>query len=94
MKRKELIKLGFGNRQLSDLAMVSARSAARAGFKKPALRRLLRDLAANPTAFEGHEHFAELAAKVAEQRDAAAAYEPRREQAPYRRWGDDIDPQA
>ncbi len=94
MKRKELIKLGFGNRELRDLAIEAVKAAARAGMKKPALRRVLRDLADNPDLFADHEHFGALAKKAAEHREKAAAFVPRREKAPYRRWGDDIDDQA
>ncbi|MCP3956220.1 MAG: RtcB family protein [bacterium] len=94
MKRKELIKLGFGHRDLREAAVEGLKAASRAGLKKPALRRLLRSLAADPALFTEHEHFGELARKAIQQRDAADAYEPRRENAPYRRWGDDIDDQA
>ena len=87
VKRKELIRLGFGHRKLADLAIEAVKSASRAGLKKPALRRLLKDLVENPALFETDEHFAELAAGVTEHRQVAAAYVPRREKAPYRRWG-------
>ncbi len=94
MKRKDLIKLGLGPRQLREAAVRGLKAAARAGLKKPALRRLLKDLVDRPDQFADHEHFGELAKKVAEHREVAAAYVPRREKAPYRQWGDDIDDQA
>ncbi len=94
MKRKDLIKLGLGPRELREAAVEGLKSAARAGVKKPALRRLLKDLVDRPDQFTGHEHFGELAKKVAEHREVAAAYVPRREKAPYRQWGHDIDDQA
>ena len=94
MKHSELVRLGFGSRQLRDAAVRALRSAARSGMKKPALRRLLRSLAKDPGAFSGDEHFGALAAELTAQREAAAAYVPRPDKAPYRRWGDDIDPQA
>ncbi len=94
VKRKELIRLGLGHRKLVDAAFEAIKSASRAGMKKPALRRLLKDLVENPSLFDTDEHFAELAASVAEHRQVAAAYLPRRERAPYRQWGHDIDPQA
>ncbi len=94
MKRKELIKLGFGSRELSMAAVEAVKSAARAGYKKPALRRLLKDLAGNPGLFTEDEVFAVLAKKVIAQRAEAASFVPRRDQAPYQQWGDDIDPQA
>lgn len=94
MRRKELVRLGFGNRRLIDVTTRAVRSACRAGFKKPALRRVLRDLAENPGLFLDDEHFGELAARVAEHRRAAETYVPRRDKAPYQRWGEDIDDQA
>ncbi len=94
MKRKELIQLGFGPRELREAAILALKAAARAGMKKPALRRVLRDLAENPSLFDDHEHFGELAKKVAAHGEVAASYVPRKDSAPYRRWGDDIDEQA
>jgi len=63
-------------------------------MKKPAQRSLLKDLIANPALFEGDDHFAELAASIAKHRQVAAEFVPRREGAPYRQWGYDIDSQA
>ncbi|MEM7584376.1 MAG: RtcB family protein [Acidobacteriota bacterium] len=94
MKRKELIKLGLGSRELADAAVDAVKAASHTGLKKPALRRLLRDLVANPSLFDEDEHFGELSKKVAARRAKAESYVPRRDKAPYRRWGDDIDPQA
>jgi tRNA-splicing ligase RtcB len=95
MKRKELINLGLGRRDLSDLAIAGIRSAAEAGLKKSALRRLLRQLIADPGLFVEHEHFGELARTLAKPAAAGGAgFEPRRDPAPYRQWGTDIDDQA
>ncbi len=94
MKRKDLIKLGLGHHELRDAAIEGLKAAARAGMKKPALRRALRDLVDRPDLFVDHQHFAELAKKVAAHREVAAAYVPRQRNAPYRRWGDDIDDQT
>ncbi len=41
MKRKDLIKLGLGHRDLRDAAIEGLKAAARAGIKKPAVGRLL-----------------------------------------------------
>jgi len=94
MKRKELINLGLGTRELSDLAIAGVRSAAAAGFKKSAMRRLLRQLIADPGPFAEHQHFGELARQLARPEVARTAFTPRRDPAPYRRWGADIDDQA
>ncbi len=94
MKRADLIKLGLGPRELREAAVAGLKAASRAGLKKPALKRLLKQLVDRPEQFAGHEHFGELAKKVTEHREVAAAYEPRHRPAPYRRWGDDIDEAA
>lgn len=94
MKRKELIQLGYGPRELREAAISAVKAASRAGMKKPALRRVLRDLKENPDLFEDHEHFGALAKAVANHGEVVASYVPRQDLAPYRRWGDDVDPQA
>ncbi|MCP4660801.1 MAG: hypothetical protein GY856_35815, partial [bacterium] len=62
MKRKELIKLGFGSRELQDAAIQAVAAAAAAGLGKSALRRRVRDLAAHPESFTDDELFGTLAA--------------------------------
>lgn len=91
MKNKELIKLGFGARPLAEAARTAAAAAVRGGLKKPAVKRRLTELLETPTRFTKDEYFAELAAKVLEQRAAAAGFVSRRHLAPYRQWGTDID---
>ena len=93
MKRRELVKLGFGSRPLAEAAHRAAGSARLAGWKKTAIRRLLADLLADPERFLAHEHFATLAEKVALEQKAKRGFQPRRP-APYRQWGHDIDPNA
>ncbi len=94
MKRKELINLGFGTRELADSAIAAVASAARAGMKKAALRRTVRHLAASPETYLDDEHFGPLAAKLVARDGDVDAYVPRKEPAPYRQWGHDVDPGA
>lgn len=91
MKKKELVKLGFGSRELADAAIEAVASAAKAGLKKAALRRTVRHLAAHPEVYVDDEHFGELAKKLARRGGPPSAYVPRKEPAPYRQWGSDID---
>jgi tRNA-splicing ligase RtcB len=91
MKRKELIRLGFGSRHLAEAAREGAAAAVRGGLKKPAIRRRLQELLETPTRFTEDEYFATLAAKVMELREAAAGYIPRTRMAPFQQWGHDID---
>lgn len=93
MKRKELIKLGFGSKSLADKAMAGSATAVRAGWRKPAVRRFLTALRTDPSRHTEHEHFGELAKAMLAVDEARRAYVPRKP-VPYRRWGYDIDPAA
>lgn len=94
MKRKELVKLGFGSRELSDAAIAAVAAAANAGMKKAALRRRVKDLARSPETFVDDEYFGELAKKMIGRKEERGLYVPRSEPAPYRQWGSDIDREA
>jgi len=94
MKNKELIKLGFGARPLVEAARQAVRSAVHGGLKKVAIKRRLEELRETPTRFTKDEFFADLAAKVLEQRAAAFGFVSRKKLAPYQQWGSDIDDQA
>lgn len=94
MKRKELIKLGFGNRELSDLALAAVARGAEAGMKKAGLRRRMQDIAVNPAAHINDEIFGEVARKLIGEAEKTPAYVPRAAPAPYKQWGHDIDDSA
>lgn len=99
MKKRELIKLGFGEKGLIHLAMEAARQAAAAGIKKAPLRQRFQDLKERPGQFLKDETFGELAREVAKRagyiRVPKKAFVPRKEDAPYRQWGgDDVDRKA
>ncbi|MEM9554753.1 MAG: RtcB family protein [Acidobacteriota bacterium] len=94
MKKRELIKLGLGRKDVAALAQKSVGAAIAAGVGKQAIRRRMRDLVETPTSFFADEHLGDLARTLAESRVEGHAYIPRRNPAPYRRWGDDVDEQA
>ncbi|MEM9597031.1 MAG: RtcB family protein [Acidobacteriota bacterium] len=98
MKRRELIKLGLGTRELADLAVEAVRRAAEGGIRKAILRRRVKALVERPQPFFGDPHFGDLARRLAEirtRRDPGAeAWVQRREGAPYRQWGSDLDRQT
>lgn len=95
MKARQLEKLGIPA-PLTKLAKWKASEARAAGADINEVRATLRALVENPEAFREHPHFGELAGEVSlYQRYAAAHVEPlppRSEPAPYRQWGDDLDP--
>jgi tRNA-splicing ligase RtcB len=68
--------------------------ARKTGMKKGDLRKAIRDVVGNPNAFLDDEIFGGLAAALLEQQAARAQYRPRFEPAPYRQWGDQIEPGA
>ncbi len=101
MKKRELIKLGFGDRGLIDLAMNAAAAAGEAGIKKAPLRRKFQALKERPTQFFQDPHLAAIARELARRMGyddtsrRPPAFVPRKVDAPYRQWGgDDIDDSA
>ena len=99
MKARQLEKLGIPA-ALTKLAKWKASDARAAGMGQVEVREALRTLAEDPESFRDHPHFGELAADLSlmrRQLDARAAAgtaeaPPRTEPAPYRQWGDDLDP--
>ncbi|MEO1369986.1 MAG: RtcB family protein, partial [Acidobacteriota bacterium] len=94
MKKRELIKLGLGRRDLVDLAIDGVRKDAQAGVKKALMRKRLQALVEQPERFFGDAHFGELARTLAVSERAGDGYVPRKTLASYRQWGHDIDPKA
>ncbi|MEO1086112.1 MAG: RtcB family protein, partial [Acidobacteriota bacterium] len=94
MKKRELIKLGLGRRDLVDLAIDGVRKAARDGVKKAPLRQRLQALVEQPERFFGDPHFGELARTFAVSERSEDRYVPRKAPASYRQWGHDIDHKA
>jgi tRNA-splicing ligase RtcB len=94
MKARQLEKLGIPA-PLTRLAKWRASEARAAGASIGDVRQTLRDLVAEPESFRDHPHFADLAGELSMyQRHAAATAQPpppRREPAPYRQWGEDLD---
>jgi tRNA-splicing ligase RtcB len=75
---------------------MAVRKAARRGTPKASIRDLLRAVIDRPAAFEADEVFGDLAKvlTVAGAGGAAARYAPRETPAPFRQWGDDLEPQS
>lgn len=76
------------------LALAALGDAARSGLRHAALRERLRAVAAAPGTHTGDPVFGRLATALAAIPAAGRIHVPRPEPAPWRRWGDDIDPQA
>src|SRR5690606_15175664 len=67
---------------------------ARKAMGKAALARDLSGLIAKPHAYTDHPHLGALAKALIEQERQQASFQPRPEPAPYRVWGDDLEPGA
>jgi len=100
VKKKELINLGLGQKDLIDLALAAVAAAEEAGVAKTTLRRQLKDLVARPQPFFGDPIYSGLARRWAAKWDKTLVetgkkiFKPREKAAPYRRWGSDIEAEA
>jgi len=96
MKKKELINLGLGQKDMLEEALQAVIAAAQAGTAKTTIRRQIKDLVQHPADFFGDPIWSGVArrwaAKLAP--DAPTFYRKREKSAPYRRWGLDIEPEA
>ncbi len=72
-------------------ATTALAAARRTGMKKGDLRRVIREVVANPQAFLNDTLWGSLAAGLIETRQARSRYTARGESAPWRQWGDQIE---
>jgi tRNA-splicing ligase RtcB len=99
MKARQLEKMGYP-RGLAKGAKWAASAAVQAGVPEAEARQTLTDLLKDPQRFRDDPHFGDLAVELSRLRTArenvaAAAQRPPREQpAPYKQWGEDLDPQS
>jgi tRNA-splicing ligase RtcB (3'-phosphate/5'-hydroxy nucleic acid ligase) len=97
MKARQLEQLGIP-KPLAQMAKWTAQAARKAGVDRSAAQETLRRLAQNPDAYRDDEHFGELARQVSlikkTEAAAGARYVPRETPAPYRQWGDELDPKS
>ncbi len=94
MRDKELIDLGLRRGGGIENARRSIQRAVHAGLSKKQVRRLLKDVARDPAAFLGDPHFAELARALQADHAAEAAITRRTGHAPFRQWGENLDPKS
>ena len=102
MKKKELINLGLGQKDLLELALQAVAAAEAAGIAKTTIRRQVKDLVAQPQPFFADPIWSGLARRQAARFAPAAAggtqarspYQPREKMAPFRRWGSDLEAEA
>jgi len=94
MKGRELLNLGVPEGHCKRVGIECVKAAARAGHSRQEMREQVAALVRDPAAFEAAPHFAPLAkAMIAGQRQEAKQA-PKRNDAPWKQWGSDIDPNA
>jgi tRNA-splicing ligase RtcB (3'-phosphate/5'-hydroxy nucleic acid ligase) len=94
INKKELQRLGVPKGAM-QLAADAAKSAIRAGYKKAVISSTLAHLVADPKSFLRDERFGSLASELLQPQPAHhAPFAGRETPAPYKRWGEDIDPES
>jgi tRNA-splicing ligase RtcB len=94
MRTRELIELGFPYGEAVEIARRLLIELARSGVKKRALRAQMTQLGADPKAFVEDKQFGALARTLVAYREVNKPYAERHTPAPYRQWGEDLDPQS
>ena len=90
MKRRQLRNVGYTDGPILELAVEAAESLRDRGVSEEAIRRDLTAIAEDPDPSFGDEELDELAELVRQARTFSRGEGP----APWRQWGDDIDPEA
>ena len=94
MKGRELRNLGIPAGDTVRLARDVGGTARGAGLGVASIRERIRKLVAAPESFRDDAVFGKLAARLLARREAQASYVPREKDAPYRQWGEDLEPES
>ena len=94
MRTRELIELGFPHGEVVQRAQHLVIELAQSGLKKRALRAHMTQIAADPQAYVKDEQFGAVARSLVAHRDMIKPYAERETPAPYRQWGENLDPQS
>ena len=95
MKARELNRLGVPPGPVTKMALKAVARLAGTGLRKRELRARVEALVADPGAFREDEILGALATELADgPAEPPAPFNPRPEPAPWRLWGEDLDPKA
>ncbi|MCX8063936.1 MAG: RtcB family protein [Candidatus Hydrogenedentes bacterium] len=104
MKEKELIQIGYTSKQSRELANDCYQKAISSGVKKKEAKKMLRVILRNPVAFLTDSLWGELAKYLYKDnteeyvpekpRNLISTYESAKTKAPFKIWGNDIDPES
>lgn len=92
MRNKELHELGLAHGKAFELARHAIQRATHGGLSKKDIRDLLKDIARNPSVHLADPYFAELAKLLQSDQSARAVVAHRESDAPFRQWGENLDP--
>jgi len=94
MKARELKNLGIPTGAAIEVALKAVGFAHAAGQSPAAIRTGIKSVSANPEAYRDDAAFGELARTLLAKTDAREGCEPREVSAPFRQWGNDLEPTA
>ena len=94
MKTRELNNLGVPKGPAMKAAQRACAAAGHAGLNHPAMREAVRAVVADPQAYRDDEIWGDLAGTLTEVAEARAGFQPREEPAPWRQFGEDLDPKS
>ncbi|MCC6144893.1 MAG: RtcB family protein, partial [Candidatus Hydrogenedentes bacterium] len=92
MKNSELQQLGIPRGRALEAARAAVRNAVHLGKSKTQIRKALKAVAAHPRAHLEDALYADLANAMLHADKAEMPFVPRDADAPFRKWGDDLDP--
>ena len=94
MKAREMKKLGIPSGEPVRLALEAVGRARVAGLDNAVIRDRIRKLAVDPASFREDATFRQLARELLAKQEARSYYVARAEPAPYRQWGENLEPSA
>src|SRR5262245_19942968 len=94
MKARELKNLGIPTGEPIEIALKAVGLARGAGQSVEAIRSAIRAVASNPEAYREDATFGGLARALLARSDARGSYVPRSVPAPFRQWGEGLEPTA
>jgi tRNA-splicing ligase RtcB len=92
MKNSELFQLGIPRGKALEAARRGVQHAVHLGKSKTQIRKALKQVAAHPRAHLDDELYADLAQAMLHTDQSEMPYVPRDAAAPFRKWGDNLDP--
>jgi tRNA-splicing ligase RtcB len=94
MKSKDLKSLGVFSTEATKLAFETILLGRKQGLSLDALREKIRQAAESPSAWLQDPLCGSLAAELLKQEEGPEPFTPRSEPAPFKQWGDDLDPSS